>query len=159
MPRTYEPIASQTLGSAASSVTFSSISGAFTDLVLIANVGMSSNASYQVRVNGDTGNNYSMTRVSGNGSAAGSSRDTGVASINTVIQGFPALVLGRFEFFSYANTNVFKTMLFAGGAASDVVTRTVGLWRNTAAITSITVFTGTSFNTGATFSLFALKAA
>jgi hypothetical protein len=159
MPATYEPIASQTLGSAASTVTFSSISGAFTDLVLIANVGMSSNASYQVRVNGDTGNNYSWTRVSGNGSAAGSSRDSNVASINTVIQGFPDLVLGKFEFLSYANTNVFKTMLFGGGAASDVVTRTVGLWRNTAAITSITVFTGTSFNTGATFSLFGLKAA
>lgn len=159
MAATYEPIASTTLGSAASTTTFSGIPGTFTDLVIIANVAMSSNASYQIRVNGDTGSNYSMTRLSGNGSAAGSSRDTNTSSVNTVIQGHPALVLGKFEFLSYASTNTYKTMLFGGGAASDVVTRTVGLWRSSAAITSITVFTNTSFTAGSTFSLYGIKSA
>jgi hypothetical protein len=37
MTSTYEKIATNTLGSAASSVTFTSISGAYTDLVLISN--------------------------------------------------------------------------------------------------------------------------
>jgi hypothetical protein len=35
---TYTPLATQTLGSAAASVTFSSISGAYTDLVLVLNI-------------------------------------------------------------------------------------------------------------------------
>jgi hypothetical protein len=35
MASTYEPIATTTLGTATASVTFSSISGAYTDLVLV----------------------------------------------------------------------------------------------------------------------------
>jgi hypothetical protein len=42
MAITYEPIATTTLGTAAASVTFSSISGAYTDLVLVCNGNKSS---------------------------------------------------------------------------------------------------------------------
>jgi hypothetical protein len=35
MAKTYEPIATTTLGTAAATVTFSSISGTYTDLVLV----------------------------------------------------------------------------------------------------------------------------
>ena len=57
---TYTPIATQTLGSAAASVTFSSIPQGYTDLVLVDNVKSASGAGdseLDVRFNGDSGSN------------------------------------------------------------------------------------------------------
>ena len=83
MASTYQPIATNTLGSAAASVTFSSISGAYTDLVLIMNAGSSTtNADVDINVNGDTGANYSRTILYGTGSTAGSTRYTGASNFS-----------------------------------------------------------------------------
>ena len=78
MPTTYEPIATTTLGSAQTSVTFSSISGAYTDLVLVINAGNSGGTGYGIALqcNNDTGSNYSFTQLYGTGSAATSTRST-----------------------------------------------------------------------------------
>jgi len=55
---TYTPIASQTLGSAASSVTFSSIPQGYTDLVLVINsVAASSTNNMDMSFNSDTSAN------------------------------------------------------------------------------------------------------
>jgi hypothetical protein len=71
---TYEPIASQTLGSAVSSVTFSSIPQNYTDLILVVNYGISANNfGARIRFNGDTGSNYSDSFIYGTGSSALSS--------------------------------------------------------------------------------------
>ena len=71
---TYTPIATNTLSSATASVTFSSISGVYTDLVLVITPTIPTGA-YDILMrvgNGtvDSGTNYSVTRVSGTGSAA-----------------------------------------------------------------------------------------
>ena len=65
MTATYEKIATTTLGSAQATVTFSSISGAYTDLVAICNFGGASAAEdFTIRFNGDTNNaNYSSRRL------------------------------------------------------------------------------------------------
>ena len=73
---TYTPIATQTLSSGQSSITFSSISSAYTDLVLIAAIKGTSTIYRQLTVNGDNGSNYSMTDLFGDGSSAGSGRQT-----------------------------------------------------------------------------------
>ena len=58
---TYTPIATQTLSSSVSNITFSSISGIYTDLILIVNIAETpSIGSFVFRVNGDSGNNYSV---------------------------------------------------------------------------------------------------
>ena len=76
---TYTPIASQTLGSAAASVTFSSIPQGYTDLVIVGNCGISNTGTtLSLRFNGDTGTNYSETTISGNGSTAVSSRASNI---------------------------------------------------------------------------------
>jgi hypothetical protein len=65
MTATYEKIATSTLGSTASDVTFSSISGSYTDLVLIVNETCSTGSGLNVQFNSDTGSNYSSTYMYG----------------------------------------------------------------------------------------------
>ena len=77
---TYTPIASTTIGTAVASYTFSSISGSYTDLVLIASVQLSSaGQSFLYQYNGDTGTNYSLTILKGNGTSATSDRRSSIS--------------------------------------------------------------------------------
>jgi hypothetical protein len=163
MPATYEPIASQTLGSAASSVTFSSIPGTYTDLVLIASgkATVGDNFVY-FQYNGDTGNNYSRTQLSGNGSSGSSARGSNESA--ALVGAYTLNVDGNYvvaSVMSYANSNVFKTALVAANYQGSTVYRVVNLWRSTAAITSLTALVAGSsqFAAGATFSLYGIKAA
>jgi len=165
MANTYEPIATNTLGSAAASVTFSSISGAYTDLVLIMNAGSSTtNADVDINVNGDTGANYSRTILYGTGSTAGSTRYTGASNFSLTYYGNPSTTfswIGIVNFMNYSNTTTYKTFLSkADNADTYGVNNEVGLWRNTAAITSIVIANRTyNFSSGSTFTLYGIKAA
>jgi hypothetical protein len=171
--RTYEPIASQTLGSDATSHTFSSIPGTFSDLRIII-TGRRNNTSTPnsfpvMRVNSDTGSNYSATHVYGFNSAAYSARDTSATGFPFHVSGLPrsdeAFSIFTIDLMSYANTNVNKTFLSAMACpiinvSNYIVGRSVGLWRSTSAITSVTLEAGgASWHTGSTFSLYAIKAA
>ena len=161
MAATYEPIASTTLGSDTASYTFSSFPGTFTDLVLCLEGHATSGDYLYLRVNGDTGNNYSRTLLSGSGTAASSSRTSNFSAFHASIgTSSTARGLGKVQFLSYANTNVYKTMLVDGGSAGAYVQNQVALWRSTAAITSITVLGGAgNLGSGFTLSLFGIKAA
>jgi hypothetical protein len=161
---TYEAIATQTVtGSAAATVTFSSISGTYTDLVIVANAAVTTGTEdLQLQFNSDTGSNYSATQLRGNGSAASSTRVSDGTKISwmgymeSVDGGFVSLIQVQ----NYSNTTTNKTVLSRGNLAAGWVTATVGLWRNTAAITSITLIAGAStFKTGSTFSLYGIKSA
>ena len=165
MAITYEPIATTTLGSAAATVTFSSISGAYTDLVLVINAKANTGGviGLMCQFNGDTtGSNYSFTYLNGNGSSASSGRVTSstlaladlagsTTSQNTVIT----------QINSYSNSNTYKTTLTRGADASSVAQALVGLWRSTSAITQIVVFpnSGIQFASGSTFTLYGIASA
>ena len=70
---TYTPIATTTLGSAATSYTFTSIPSTYTDLVLVGNLSSSSNTNISIRIYSDSGTNYSNTYLTGvNGTGASS---------------------------------------------------------------------------------------
>ena len=173
MPVTYTPIASQTLGSAAASVTFSSISGTYTDLVLVA-VARTNRADYDdimgMQFNSDTATNYSTTILNGNGTTATSTRQTSVAYITSRV-GAASATAGVwtpviFSIQNYSNTTTNKTALCrfnepTSGGVDYGVGATVGLWRSTAAITTIVLkpIVGTNLIAGSTFSLFGIKAA
>ena len=162
---TYEPIATNTLGSAQSSVTFSSISGSYTDLILIMSVLAESNLGGQnagIRFNGDTGSNYSATWIYANGvTAPYSERQTNVTSI------------GRADFYTttvpmttiisinnYSNSTTYKTALIRSNESSNGTRANVGLWRNTAAINQITVIIdGGNFGSGSIFTLYGITKA
>ena len=69
----YTALATTTLGSSASSVTFGSIPQGYRDLMLvISGTVTSSNITLAIRFNGDTGSNYFSVNMRGNGSAASS---------------------------------------------------------------------------------------
>lgn len=153
MPATYEKIQTYTLGSAAASIDFTSIGSGFTDLRLVfVGVGASAGDVPAIRFNSDSATNYSRTYLTGNGTAASSNRSTssnriacGDAGDSTTIPSFNTV-----DIFSYAGST-YKTVLVESSEdqnGSGKVTRTVGLWRNTAAITSIKVF-NPSYNLGA----------
>jgi hypothetical protein len=162
---TYTQIASTTLGSAASSVTLSSIPGTYTDLVLIMNAGSSvNNADIDINVNGDTGANYSRTILYGDGATAGSARESSATKFRLTYFGNASIVfswIGIVNFMNYSNTTTYKTFLSkARNATNYGVNDQAGLWRNTAAISSMVITNASgTFSTGSTFNLYGITAA
>ena len=62
---------------------------------------------------------------------------------------------------NYSNTTTYKTILGRANNAVTGVTETVGLWRSTSAITSMTLlqsYGSDLFKTGSTFTLYGIKA-
>ena len=164
MPSTYRPIATQTLGSAAATVTFSSIPGAYTDLVLIITPQSSSGtASVDIQLNGDTGTNYSLTYLYGTGSSAASGRDanTAIAGGGSAVATANIFLTNTVQIQNYSNTTTYKTLLMRANNTAGNVLTAVSTWRNTAAITSISLklATAVNFTTGSTFTLYGIKAA
>jgi hypothetical protein len=162
---TYTPLATTTLGADAASYTFGSISGSYTDLVLIANHKWASGTrtSFTIQLNSDTGTNYSDTGLYGNGTSATSGRETGLTyNFNGVISDqWQAMT---FNFLNYSNTTTYKTFLSRGNslgttAASDV-NAMVHLWRSTAAITSIKLAPASgNILAGSSYTLYGIAAA
>lgn len=160
---TYEPIATTTLGSNTASVTFSSIPGTYTDLVLIASTASATAGGNELncQVNSDTGSNYSLTYLAGNGSTASSGR----ASNQT--RWAPGEQSASFEnptimyFFNYSNTTTFKTMISRRNTVSNITSAFVNLWRSTSAINTIYLYnaSGHLFLSGSTFTLYGIAAA
>jgi hypothetical protein len=156
MATTYVPLATQTLSSAASSVTFSSIPQTYTDLVLVVAGGTTVTTDVYIEFNGDTGTNYSRTYLGGNGTSASSGRSTSTTAIPSFYIG-SSQSTGYAHIMSYANTNVNKTILTRSSSADVFVLTNVGLWRSTAAINSIKILTvGTNLSSGSTFNLYGI---
>jgi hypothetical protein len=164
MPITYEPIATATLSSTSSSIGFSSIPNTYTDLRLVVRGSQSSATYFFVRFNGDSSSSYSSLNLIGNGSAASSTRivDTSIIYVtdNTISTVANAFFLATIDVFSYA-ASVNKTCLntFSGDAnGSGSVVSTVGLFRNTSAITQINFQnTGGLLQIGTTATLYGIK--
>lgn len=164
--QTYVPISSQTLGSAAASVTFSSIPSTYTDLVLVISgrsTATAGNNNSQLILNGDNGSNYSMTRLTGDGTSPASDRVSngfyaGWAFIeNNTNSNFTPII---YHIQNYANTTTYKTVIGRGAGASNFISAAVSMWRSTAAINSIYVGnTGGNFVAGSTFTIYGIKAA
>lgn len=163
MPSTYTPIATQTLGSSTASVTFNSIPGTYTDLIIVINGAANATANGEIQFNGDTGNNYSFTWLSGDGSSAQSGRSTSTSRIllnyyGYFDTGYSTNMIAQVQ--NYSNTITNKTVLVRGNNASNGTAAVVGLWANTNAVTSVTIKTGSStFTAGNTFTIYGIKAA
>jgi translation initiation factor RLI1 len=166
MSATYDKIQATTLGSAQATVTFATISGSYTDLILIINSrSASTSRGVSIQFNNDTGSNYSVTRLIGNGSAASSSRATGQTYIEIGDQNISTDTAGNIGNIicyiqNYSNSTTNKTTLSRTNIANVSVRAISGLWRNTNAITEIDIISsgGNNFNAGSTFTLYGIKA-
>jgi hypothetical protein len=161
MATTYEKIASTTLGSANTTITFDSITGTYTDLkLIIVATATSTSSSVNIRLNNDSGSNYSMTRLFGNGSSASSGRLTNRTQIDATLGGFldTTPVFLELDLFSYSgSTN--KTVLLSQNEdnnGSGYAGRAVSLWRNTAAITRIDIICTQNMDAGTTATIYGI---
>lgn len=158
MATTYQPIATYTIPSSTSSYTFSSIPATYTDLRLIVAGTLTSLEDIGIQLNSDTGSNYSYTNLYGNGSSAGSQRQSNMTVMYVgALDGNQSVSI--FDFMNYSNASTYKTVLNRTSAAAWWVVAKVGLWRSTAAINSIKVMPVNNFATGTTLTLYGIKAA
>jgi hypothetical protein len=147
----YTSIASTLVGAGGGNVTFSSIPSTYTHLQIRfsgRSLYSAANDSILVRYNGDSGTNYVIHRLYGDGSAAGSQ---GFTSQTYVIAGdMPAATsssslttgVSVIDILDYANTNKCKTTRVLAGRDENGLGYAwfnSALWQNTGAITSIQV--------------------
>lgn len=166
MATTYEPIATTTLGSDTTPVTFSSIPSTYTDLVVMVNTRGSNNieSDFYIRFNSDSGSNYSRIRLYGFGTSAGTDKGNNELHMNIGRQGANVWAPNIINIMDYSNTTTYKTVIARTGHATPsqaIVLSSIGLWRSTSAITSITFIQGgaQSYKIGSTFTLYGIKAA
>lgn len=164
MPAAMKPLANITLGSAASTVTFSSINGTYRDLVLIATFtnGVSSNDYIAMKLNNDTGSNYNSVTMRGNGSGtASASYASSTYGWLTVDGGFQTSRGNlRLDLMDYATTDKHKTYIVRNGTYDKGVEAIAGRWASTSAVTSINLYSvnGWTFAAGSTFALYGVSA-
>jgi hypothetical protein len=164
---TYTALATVTLGTTTSSVTFSSIPATYRDLILIASCKHATtggSGSVLGRFNGDTGS-YPFVYMA---TKANNTIESGAVDVN-------ALVLGRFsnvdftvntaQMLDVSATDKHKTVLSNGalgldGSAAFSQLISANRWPNTAAVTSLNLFPETAggFASGSTFNLYGVIA-
>lgn len=158
MALTYIPIATVTTGG--TSYTFTSIPSIYTDLVLVVSgTATGTNINYGLRFNGDSGTNYSVTRLYGSGTSPGSDRLANFTNtISSNMTDGSNLVIHNIM--NYSNTTTFKTVLVRSNTGSGIVWANGALWRSTAAINSVQYFTTASGSmASATLTLYGIASA
>jgi hypothetical protein len=156
MPSTYEPIATS---SSTTGVTFSSIASTYTDLKVVVyqpNAGSNVNGA-TLRLNGDTGNNYSSIAYIGNGSTTAAYSYNNADRIYGYVSSTSSAQIIWFDIMSYSNTTTNKVVL--NYVADGYIQQNVGVWRSTAAVNSVTLLFGGTTASGTITTLYGIKAA
>lgn len=148
-------------------VTFSSIPSTFKHLQIRA-IALSNSDSVPVlmRFNSDSGSNYSWHTVNGQGSVAGSGAGTSASSVILTLNANRGLNASNpwgyvIDILDYTDTNKYTTVRALHGAdynGSGEINLTSGNWRNTAAVSTITLSMASSgFNQYSHFALYGIK--
>lgn len=172
-PSAYDALASVTVGTAVSSITFAGIPAGYQHLQLrvtaragITNPGNDGGFLF-LRFNNDSSNYYATHQISGNGSTAAANAFTPVDGI--YYQRFPGVNAGAnifgasvLDILDYQNTSKNKTLRNLAGFDNNgggQIYFTSGLWPNTSAINSITLTAegSTNFAQYSQFALYGVK--
>lgn len=114
-----------------------------------------------MRFNSDTGSNYSATYGYGTGStyaSGGEANQSGMSGGDVPSESSGLFSANIIYVNNYSNTNMYKTAVMRHNAPGVVTVMSTGMWRSTAAITSIT-FYGATFTVGSTFSVYGIGSA
>jgi hypothetical protein len=158
---TYTALATITLASTASSVTFGSIPTTYRDLVVVFSFKATAATEPRIRFNGDTGSNYSFVQLGGNGSSTLSNTGTttgGWITPNSALStsNFDTTII---QIMDSSATDKQKTYLSRFSPDANYVNALAVRWANTSAITSINAYTtSNAFAIGSTFSLYGVIA-
>ena len=150
---TYTPIATATASNTAS-FTFNSLSG-YTDLIIVSTLNRTTTSAgstnIKIQFNGDTGSNYSYTRVYGNGTSAASDRGSNQTFVSPWNINDPTYgIVDIINIMNYSNTSTYKTLIgrASAGDSNGFAYANVAMWRSTSAITSIYLFASENFSSG-----------
>jgi hypothetical protein len=160
----YVPLANLTLSANQASVSITSISGSYRDLILVINAGITTAGNSGInRINGDTGSNYFRVTMAGNGTSATSSTSTMTNFGNFWDGAWPQTITAQsiIQFMDYSATDKHKTILIRSNNAANTTEAHAYRWANTAAITSLSL--AAQFGTdlwlaGSTFALYGVSA-
>lgn len=130
---TYDLIGSSVLTSTQATVTFSSIPQTYRDLILVLT--SPANSQFWMRINGDTGTNYSHVRVRTDASTGNSG--TATETVAEFMQSYNGHGVVTVDIIDYSATDKHKTILARGGSSSTEVSRQSIRWANTSAITEL----------------------
>jgi len=165
----YDSIATTTLSSSQTTITFSSIPSTYTHLQLrvFGKVNTGVDSGY-LRFNSDSATNYSWHRLAGSGSSVNASAGTSTAQIVLLSDsGYPAATstfgVSVIDILDYADTNKYKTVRSLGGYdanGSGGIALESGSWRSTSAISTITFAPSSySWQQYSSFALYGIKGA
>lgn len=152
-------LANITLGSSAASVTFSSISGTYRDLILVCQpLSASPPDELVMQFNADTGSNYNTSYMHGDGSSRYASYYNSAGYLtfhpNAYVYGSRSLE-NIAHILDYTATDKHKTALIRSNTADNATAAVAGRWANTSAITSIKVYCRFgNLAAGSTFALY-----
>ena len=162
----YDSIATANGTGSSAVLTFSSIPATYTHLQIRFNGLSSSNATLTVRYNSDTGSNYGVHYMLGNGASPSAGAET-TQTLMTLYGSVPLAAASSqtgtsiIDILDYANTNKYKTLRSLSGYDSNgsgFVGLTSGLWISTSAITSITLTANAgNWTTTTTAALYGIK--
>jgi hypothetical protein len=156
MSQDYIPLATVTLGSTASSVTFSNIPATYRDLVLVFNGTTAATPDLLLSFNGDTSNIYTNVSMEGNASNNAVSYTltrTGVF----LMSGSTNRIMYVAQVMDYRATDKHKTVISRADNAGPQTIASAGRWPSTSAITSLSASAGAStFSVGSTFNLYGI---
>ena len=168
MANTYTLIASNVLSSAAATIDFTSIPNTYTDLVirLTTRSDLAANTNnLRFRINGDTATNYSNTELAASNGSAYSSR----GSSQTFFLGYTNAASTTSNTFTSSEFYIPNYLVSANkpfgfyqavenNGTYNELGVFAGLWRNTAAITSLSIyFTSGNFVAGSSFYLYGIS--
>lgn len=164
---TYELIATSAGTGASSTVTFSSIPAGYKHLQIRMTLGTTltyeQGSSFYIRFNGDAGANYAGHSLTGNGSAVGSGSNVSSTGIDGAYLSIPSNVISGTVvdiLNAFSTTNNKTVRIFTGYSwTSYVIALRSGHWRNTAAVTSVSVVEPNAYfwSSRSRFSLYGIK--